>query len=129
MPTTTLQPTNISLLSLFCSVNFKADRINIAEWELSENFLTLYLEDADEPVADLSDCLLFKLPISKLAQIIEAAHLNSYEGTLFTESGRMYEGRVVIAEPIKWYEQDATHYQQKEALDVVKGCLLKSLVK
>jgi hypothetical protein len=129
MATTTLQRTNISLLSLFCSVNFKGDRINIAEFELSDQFLTLYLEDKQEPVEDLSECLLYKLPVSKFAEIIAANHLNTYNGTLFNESGRMYEGRVVIAEPIQWFEQDATPYQQEGALEVVKGCVLKSLVK
>jgi hypothetical protein len=129
MLTTTLQRTNISLLSLYASVNFKADRINIAEWELSDNFLTLYLEDKQEPVADLSEALLFKLPVSRFAEIIEANNFNSYEGTLFTHSGRMYEGRIVIDTPIRWFERDADTYQQKDTLEVVKGCLLKSLVK
>lgn len=129
MATTTLQRTNTSLLSLFCSVNFNRDRIVIAEWEMSEHFLTLYLEDKSEPVEDLADALIYKLPVSVFAGIIEANQLNSYEGTLFTERGRMYEGRVVIAEPIKWFEQDATPYQQAGALEVVKGCLIKSLVK
>ncbi|WPU91849.1 hypothetical protein SNE25_21255 [Mucilaginibacter sabulilitoris] len=124
MATLTLQKTNIDLLSLFCSANFDKNRISVADWELSENFLTLFLEDIKQPVTDLSECVLFKLPVSRFAQIITSNELNCYEGTLYSESGRTYDGMVVINEPIKWFKHDATPDELKQAIEVVKNSLL-----
>jgi hypothetical protein len=121
-----LQKTNISLLSLYCSVNFDKDRVVIADHELSENFLTLYLEDKNSPATEIDESLMYKLPISKFAEIIESNDLNSYEGTLYTHHGRPYEGRVIINHPIRWFNQDASLDDQKYALDLVKNCLVKS---
>jgi hypothetical protein len=118
----------IKLLSLFCSVNFDKTRIVIAEHELSENFLTLYLEDKEDFKADLADTVMYKLPISTFATIISNNELNSYPETLFTERGNAYEGRIEIASPTEWYENDASTYEKKYTLDMVKTHLLKSLL-
>ncbi|WP_183567410.1 hypothetical protein [Mucilaginibacter sp. SP1R1] len=123
-----LQKTNISLLSLLCSANFDKSRIIIADYELSENFLTLYLEDKKYPASDLADALMYKLPVSKFAQIIEVNQLNSYSGTKYSTSGRAYADRIVIAEPINWFKQDTDSLEQQFALEVVKNQLLKSSI-
>ncbi|MBB6131794.1 hypothetical protein [Mucilaginibacter lappiensis] len=126
MSTLTLQKTNISLLSLFCSANFDTNRIVIADHELSENFLTLYLEDNKHQVADLGDAVMYKLPISKFAEIIAANDLNSYEGTKFTQRGCTYTDRIIINEPLKWFIQDALPAEQNVVLNLVKRAVLKS---
>lgn len=128
MATTTLQKTNLSLLSLFCAANFDKGRIVIAEHELSDHFLTLYLDDNKHPVLDISDCVMYKMPISKFAEIIATNDLNSYQGTKFSVSGRPYNDRIIINEPIKWFNQDATWLEQAYALEVVKNHLLRSSI-
>jgi hypothetical protein len=121
-----LQRTNMSLLSLFCAANFDPNRIHIADHDLSDHFLTLYLEDKNNIKSTLDETLMFKLPISKFEEIILAEELNSYEGILYSEHGRPYDGRIMINEPIKWFTQDATAGEQSEALEIVKGHILKS---
>jgi hypothetical protein len=128
--TQSAQKTNSDLLMLLVSANFDKSRITIAEHELSENFLTLYLEDKEDFKSNLEDTLMYKLPVSQFSAIIKSEGLNSYEGTMYNEhSSFTYTARVEIKEPIKWYEQDATKYQQKETLDVVLQHILKSLTK
>jgi hypothetical protein len=129
MSTTTLQKTNISLLSLFCAVNFRSDEINIADWELSEHFLTLYLEDVKHPVGGLSEAVMYKLPISVFAQIIATEGFNSYEGVLYTHGGRPYDGRVEISAPLDWFNHDADLNTRAEVLEVVKSRILKASVR
>ncbi|WP_114937527.1 hypothetical protein [Mucilaginibacter endophyticus] len=121
-----LQRTNMSLLSLFCAANLDPKRIQIADLDLSECFLTLYLEDAQDIKATLDETLMFKLPVSKFAEIISAEGFNSYEGTRFSESGRAYTDRIVIAESIQWFKQDATPEEQQRVLESVKAIILKS---
>ena len=122
-----LQSTNSGLLQLLMAANFDKKRIVIADYDLSDHFLTLYLEDKKSPVADLSDALMYKLPVSRFAEVIKSEGLNSYEGTLYNESGRTYEGRIGIAKPIKWYNQDATLFQQESARDAALTCILKNI--
>lgn len=126
MATSTLQKTNLSLLSLFCAANFDKERIEIIEWELSDNFLTLYLDDKRNPVNGVSDAVMYKLPVSRFSEIITRNGLNTHEGVMYSNSGRPYECRIVINEAVAWFNQDASISHQKDALDLVKNLLLKS---
>lgn len=121
-----LQKTNAELLKLLISVNFDKSRIVIAEYELSDNFLTLYLEDKEDIKADLSDTLMYKLPVSKFAEIIRSENLNSYEGVKFTESGRSYNAQIEMNEPIAWFEQDASEFFKRETITAVLKHILKT---
>ncbi|OOQ57162.1 hypothetical protein [Mucilaginibacter pedocola] len=120
------QRTNHDLLMLLVSVRFDKSRIVIAEHELSENFLTLYLEDREDFKPHLEDTLLYKLPISCFEAIISNEGFNSYEGIKQSPSGRCYNGRIIINEPLLWWEQDATLYQQQEVLHLVLQNVLAS---
>jgi hypothetical protein len=121
------QETTSGLLSLLLSANFERARIVIADHELSDNFLTLYLEDKQDFKDNLEDLLMYKLPISKFAGIIASENLNSYPGVKYTECGREYDAQIEINTPIKWYEQDANIYQQKIARETALEHILKSL--
>lgn len=121
------QQTTSGLLMLLLSANFEKRRIVIAEHELSDNFLTLYLEDRQDFKENLEDTLMYKLPVSTFAEIIKSENLNSYPGVKYTESGRGYDAQIEINAPIKWYEQDANPYQQKIAREAALAHILKSL--
>lgn len=124
-----LQETNSGLLSLMLSVNFDRSRVVIADHEITDNFLRVYLEDKEDFKSGISDCLMYSMPISQFASIISSEGLNSYPGTLFTERGRSYEGRIEINEPIQWYNEDATLYEQSIARDAALSHILQSVSK
>lgn len=115
----------MSLLSLLCSVNFDKERIIIAEQERTVEGLTLYLEDKYDRKETLDETVLVEVSNEQFAEFIVKNELNSYPGTLFSESGRPYAGRIVISEPLDWYDQDASEYEQSYTRDLLKNNLLK----
>jgi hypothetical protein len=121
------QETTSGLILLLASANFDKSRITIAEHELSDHFLTLYLEDKQDFKENIEDTLMYKLPVSKFASIIEVEELNSYPGVKYSHEGRPYDAQIEINKPIKWYEQDANHYQQKIAREAALEYILKNL--
>lgn len=123
------QRTTSDLLMLMLSVNFDKSRIIIAEHEISEHFLTVYLEDSNDFKNTLEECLMYKLPVSQFASIITNEKLNSYPGVKYTESGRAYDADIEINEPISWYNEDATLYEQGIARDAALAHILKTVSK
>ncbi len=122
----TLTAPNSSLLSLFCSVNFDKDRIVVAEHELTDSALIIYLEDRDDFKSTLDETVMVELPVAEFAKLIATSGINSYDGVKYSHSGRAYDARIEINEPIAWFEEDATTFERKTTIALVKDSLLKS---
>jgi len=126
------QKTKEALFNLLTSVDFDLKRIVIAEHEIDANVITLLLEDSQNIAPSFAECLHLEISLEEFAKLISKKGHNSYEGTKKTESGRYYKGRVEIAEPIKFYTNDATPFHQKcireELLEEVLNELIASIV-
>ena len=118
---------NTELLSLFCSVNFDKNRINIAESDWNGEKLTLWLEDKQDFKEQLDDCVIVEVSSDKFAKIIADEKLNTYEAEKYRD-GYAYAADVEINKPIAWFEEDADQYFRKEAINAVLTKLLKGLV-
>ncbi len=114
---------------LIIAVDYDYSRITIAEHEIDEELLILWLEDKQDFKNSLDDCLQLDIPLKQFAKVIKSEHLNSYEGTkMHPRKNFMYKTRIEISEPITWYQDDATHTEQKWAREAVLKLLLTQLV-
>lgn len=114
---------------MIISVDYNYSRISVADHELNEDILTLWLEDKHDFKNSLEECLQVDIAIKQFAKVIKAENLNSYEGTkMHPKKNFVYKTRIEINEPIRWYQEDASFTEQKWAREAVVKLLLTQLV-
>ncbi|HEY2583046.1 MAG TPA: hypothetical protein VGI43_14630 [Mucilaginibacter sp.] len=114
---------------LIISVDYDYSRITIAENELDEDILTLWLEDKQDFKNSLDECLKIEISAKQFAKIIKAENLNSYEGTkIHPTKNFVYKTKVEINSAIDWYKDDATLTERQWAREAVLKLLLTQLV-
>ncbi len=123
------QKTKDAIWWMIISVDYNYSRISIADHELGEDALTLWLEDKHDFKNTLEECLELTIPFKQLAKVIRAEGLNSYEGTkMHPRKGFIYKTRIEINEPIRWYKEDATLTEQQWLRETVVKTILTQLV-
>ncbi|MDP9048522.1 MAG: hypothetical protein M3N14_10315 [Bacteroidota bacterium] len=114
---------------LVISVDYDYSRITIADHDLNEDSLTLWLEDKHDFKNTLDECLQVDISIRQFAKLIKNENLNSYEGAkMHPVKNFMYKTRIEINEPIAWYIDDASITEQQWAREAVLKLLLTQLV-
>src|ERR1700712_964885 len=114
---------------LIISVDYNYSRITIADHELNEDLLILWLEDKQDFKNSLDECLQVDISLKQFGKIIKAENMNSYEGTkLHPTKDYVYKTRIEINEPISWYLEDAALIEQQWAREAVLKLLLTQLV-
>jgi hypothetical protein len=114
---------------LIISVDYDYSRITIADNDLCDDTLTLWLEDKHDFKNSLEECLQVDISAKQFAKIIKAENMNSYEGTkMHPAKNFMYKARIEINEPITWYLDDASLIEQQWAREAVLKLLLTQLV-
>ncbi|MDB4926792.1 hypothetical protein [Mucilaginibacter sp.] len=114
---------------MIISVDYDYSRITVADHELNEDVLTLWLEDKHDFKNSLEECLQVDITTKQFARIVRAENMNSYEGTkLHPKKNFIYKARIEINEPIKWYKEDASLIEQQWAREAVVKLLLTELV-
>lgn len=123
------QKTKDKLWWLVISVDYDFNRITIADHELSEDILTLWLEDKHDFKNSLDECLQIFIPVSQFAKLIKAENLNSHEGNkMHPTKNFVYKTRIEINEPIKWYLDDAMLPEQQLAREAILKAILSNLI-
>ncbi|RYZ97995.1 MAG: hypothetical protein EOP47_20400 [Sphingobacteriaceae bacterium] len=114
---------------LIISVDYDYSRIAIADHDLTDDLLTLWLEDKHDFKNTLDECLQLDLPVRHLARIIKAEGLNSYEGIkTHPKKNFTYKARIEINEPVTWYRDDAANAEQNWAREAMLKAVLTQLV-
>jgi hypothetical protein len=114
---------------LVIAVDYDYSRITIAEHELNEDALTLWLEDKHDFKNSLAECLQVDIAVKQFAKLIKVENMNSYEGSrLHPKKNFVYKARIDINEPIAWYVDDASLIEQQWAREAVLRSLLTQLV-
>ncbi|MFD0792782.1 hypothetical protein ACFQZX_04095 [Mucilaginibacter litoreus] len=114
---------------LIITVDYNYSRICIADHELTENTLILWLEDKQDFKNSLEDCLQLNIPVKNFAKLIKAENLNSYEGQkLHPNKQYVYKTRIQINEPVEWYKHDASLTEQQWAREAMLKSVLTQLV-
>jgi len=114
---------------LVISVDYDYSRITIADHDLNEDILTLWLEDKHDFKNSLDECLQVDMPVKQFAKIIKGENMNSYEGSkMHPTKNFVYKTRIEINEPIAWYQDDATLTEQQWAREAVLKLLLTQLI-
>ncbi|WDF54648.1 hypothetical protein [Mucilaginibacter sp. KACC 22063] len=114
---------------LIVSVDFNYSRICIADHELAENMLTIWLEDKHDYKNTLEECLQINIPIKQFAKLIRTEELNSYPSTQMHQSKKfLYKTRTIINDAINWYLYDATLAEQQLARETTLKHMLTNLV-
>ncbi len=99
---------------LIISCDHDYDRIIIAEHELDDENLTLWLEDKNDFKNSLDECVEVTIPVKDLAKFIKTENFNSYEGEAINgRTGKLCQVRIEINEPITWYNSDASLTEQQ----------------
>ena len=114
---------------LIISVDYDYSRITIADHDLTEDTLTLWLEDKHDFKNTLDECLQVDIPAKQFARLIKEENLNSYEGSKMHHSKNyVYKTRIEINAPLNWYRDDATRTEQLWARETVLKTLLTQLI-
>ncbi len=114
---------------LIISVDFDYSRIAIADHEINDDILTLWLEDKHDFKNSLDECLQIGISLKQFAKIIKAEKLNSYErACLHPVKSFAYKQHYTVTEPIRWYFEDATITQQAWAREAMLKAILTQLV-
>lgn len=114
---------------LIITVDYNYSRICIADHDLTDETLTLWLEDKQDFKNSLDECLRMDLPIKAFAKLIKTENLNSYEGQrLHPNKQYAYRTRIQINEPITWYKTDASLTEQQWAREAMLKAVLTQLV-
>lgn len=88
---------------LIISVDYDYSRITIADHEINEDTLTLWLEDKHDFKNSLEECLQVDISTKQLGKVIRAENFNSYEGTkMHPKKNFIYRTRIEINEPVRW---------------------------
>ncbi|GAC1312298.1 MAG: hypothetical protein NVSMB24_33530 [Mucilaginibacter sp.] len=114
---------------LVISVDYDYSRITIADHDLNEDSLTLWLEDKHDFKNSLDECLQVDISARQFAKLIKSENLNSYEGSkMHPTKNFIYKTRIEINEPIAWYMDDASFTEQQWAREAVVKLLLTQLI-
>jgi hypothetical protein len=114
---------------LVISVDYDYSRITIADHDLNDDSLTLWLEDKHDFKNSLDECLQVDISARQFAKLIKSENLNSYEGSkMHTTKNFVYKTRIEINEPIAWYMEDASFTEQQWAREAVVKLLLTQLI-
>jgi len=114
---------------LIISVDYDYSRITIADHNLTDDVLTLWLEDKQDFKNTLDECLQVDIPAKQFAKIIKNENLNSYEASkMHPTKNFVYKARIEINAPICWYQEDATLNEQQWAREVTLKTLLTQLI-
>ena len=99
---------------MIISVDYDYSRITVADHELNEDTLTLWLEDKHDFKNSLEECLQLDIAVKQFTKVIRAENLNSYEGTkMHPKKNFIYKARIEINEPVRWYQEDASLIEQQ----------------
>jgi hypothetical protein len=114
---------------MIITVDYNYSRISIADHEFNEGVLTLWLEDKHDFKNTLEECLQLDIPSKQFAKLIRLENLNSYEGTKMHPTKHfLYQARIEVNEPIRWYREDASIIEQQWAREAVVKSILTQLV-
>ncbi|RYY35188.1 MAG: hypothetical protein EOP46_10930 [Sphingobacteriaceae bacterium] len=114
---------------LIISVDYDYSRIAIADYDLTDDALVLWLEDKQDFKNTLDECLQLTLPLKHFARIIKKEGLNSYEGIkTHPKKQYVYKARIEINDPITWYRTDASATEQLWAREAMLKTVLTQLV-
>ena len=114
---------------LIISVDYDYSRIAIADHDLTDETLTLWLEDKHDFKNSLDECLQVDIKAREFARIIKGEKLNSYEGSkMHPTKNFVYKARIEINAPLKWYQDDAAVIEQQWAREAVLKAMLTQLV-
>lgn len=114
---------------MIISVDYDYSRISVADHEMNDGILTLWLEDKHDFKNSLEECLQLDIPAKQFAKVIRNEKLNSYEGTkIHPKKGFIYKTQIEINEPIRWYREDASLIEQQWAREAVVKTILTQLV-
>ena len=114
---------------LIISVDYDYSRIAIADHDLNDETLTLWLEDKHDFKNSLDECLQVDIKAREFAKIIKGENLNSYEGSkMHPTKNFVYKVRIEINAPLKWYQDDAAIIEQQWAREAVLKTMLTQLV-
>lgn len=114
---------------LVISVDYDYSRITIADHDLNDDSLTLWLEDKHDFKNSLDECLQVDISARQFAKLIKSENLNSYEGSkMHPTKNFVYKTRIEINEPIAWYMEDASFTEQQWAREAVVKLLLTQLI-
>ncbi|HEY0245441.1 MAG TPA: hypothetical protein VGC01_07770 [Mucilaginibacter sp.] len=114
---------------MIISVDYDYSRISIADHEMNEGILTLWLEDKQDFKNSLEECLQLDISAKQFARVIRNENLNSYEGNkMHPAKGFIYKARIEANEPIRWYREDASATEQQWAREAVVKTILTQLV-
>lgn len=114
---------------MIISVDYDYSRISIADHDLGDETLTLWLEDKHDFKNSLDECLQLDVPIRNFAGLIKTENFNSYEGTkLHPGKQYVYQSRIEVNAPMKWYREDASPAEQTWAREAMLKSILTQLV-
>jgi hypothetical protein len=114
---------------LVVQVDFDYSRITIADHEINDDELTIWLEDKHDFKNSLDECLRLNVSLKQFARLIKGEGLNSYEATqMHAKKKFLYKTRVIINEAIDWYLNDANTVEQGWAREALLKQLLTQLV-
>ena len=114
---------------MIISVDYDYSRITIADHDLTDEILTLWLEDKQDFKNSIDECLQLDLRIRDFARVIKTENLNSYEGIkLHPTKNFAYKARIEINTPVQWYREDASQVEQQWAREAALKTLLTQLV-
>ena len=113
---------------MIISVDYDYSRISVADHEMNDGILTLWLEDKQDFKNSLEECLQLDIPAKQFAKVIRNEKLNSYEGTkIHPKKGFIYKTQIEINEPVRWYREDASLVEQQWAREAVVKTILTQL--
>lgn len=114
---------------MIISVDYDYSRISVADHEMNDGILTIWLEDKQDFKNSLEECLQLDIPAKQFAKVIRNEKLNSYEGTkIHPKKGFIYKTQIEINEPVRWYREDASLIEQQWAREAVVKTILTQLV-
>ncbi len=114
---------------MIISVDYDYSRISVADHEMNDGVLTLWLEDKQDFKNSLEECLQLDITAKQFAKVIRNEKLNSYEGTkIHPKKGFIYKTQIEINEPVRWYREDASLIEQQWAREAVVKTILTQLV-
>lgn len=123
------QDTQDRLWWLIIEVDYDTSRIVIGEHEISDQCLTLYLEDKNDFKNHIDDCVKVEIQMDDFKKIIKDGGFNSYDGTkMHPKKKFVYKTRIQINEPLAWYNDDATIVEQGWVRDAALRELLQHLL-
>ena len=113
---------------LVISVDYDYSRITIADHDINEDTLILWLEDKQDFKNSLDECMQLNISAKQFAKLIKSENLNSYEGSkMHPTKNFVYKTRIEVNEPIAWYLDDASLIEQQWAREAILKRLLTQL--